>query len=298
MSKLGRAGYARPMSFSASFSRPTWLGLGAIALWSSLAVLTTATAGIPPFQVTAITFGIGGLAGLAIIALRGQLSALRQPPAAWALGIYGLFLYHAAYFSALKLAPPEEASMINYLWPLLIVVFSALLPGEKLTLRHFIGALLGLAGVAVMAAGRGSLSFSPANATGYGLAFASAVIWASYSVLSRRMAGVPTEAVAGFCLATAALAAIAHGLFESWVTPATPAAWAALILLGLGPVGAAFFLWDAGMKHGDIRFLGVASYATPIISTLLLVLAGAAAATTALGIACLLIVSGALITRR
>lgn len=286
------------MSFSASFSRPTLLGLGAILLWGNLALLTTATAGIPPFQVTAMTFAIGGLAGLVIVAGRGQLSLLCQPPQAWALGIYGLFVYHAAYFSALKLAPPEEASMLNYLWPLLIVLFSALLPGEKLTMRHIGGALLGLAGVAVLALGRGSLDFSSSYLAGYALAFASAIIWSSYSVLSRRQSDVPTEAVAGFCLATAALAAIAHFLFETTVCPADAKAWGAILLLGLGPVGAAFFLWDAGMKRGDIRFLGVASYATPIISTLALVLAGAAKPTPALGLACLLIVGGALLTRR
>lgn len=286
------------MSFSAPFSRPTLLGLGAILLWGNLALLTTATAGIPPFQVTAMTFAVGGLAGLAIVAGRGQLALLRQPLKAWALGIYGLFVYHAAYFSALKLAPPEEASMLNYLWPLLIVLFSALLPGEKLTMRHVGGALLGLAGVAVLALGRGSLDFSGSYLAGYALAFASAIIWSSYSVLSRRQSGVPTEAVAGFCLATAVLAAIAHFLFETTVCPADAKAWGAILLLGLGPVGAAFFLWDAGMKRGDIRFLGVASYATPIISTLALVLAGAAKPTPALGLACLLIVSGALLTRR
>ncbi|MCA0423624.1 MAG: EamA family transporter [Proteobacteria bacterium] len=286
------------MSFSASFSRPTLLGLGAILLWGLLAVLTTATEGIPPFQVTAMTFAIGGLAGLAIVATRGQLALLQQPPQAWALGIYGLFVYHAAYFSALKLAPPEEASMLNYLWPLLIVVFSAFLPGEKLAMRHIGGALLGLAGVAVLALGRGSLDFSSSYLAGYALALASAIIWSSYSVLSRRQSNVPTEAVAGFCLATAALAGIAHLLFETTVMPASLKAWGAIVLLGLGPVGAAFFLWDVGMKRGDIRFLGVASYATPIISTVALVLAGAAKPTPALGLACLLIVGGALVTRR
>lgn len=288
------------MSFEASsvHRRATLLGLAAILLWGLLAVLTAATQGIPPFQLTAMTFAVGGAAGLAIVGARGGLALLRQPPKAWALGLYGLFGYHAVYFAALKLAPPAEASIIAYLWPLLIVLFSAMLPGEKLTPRHLLGAALGLAGIAALAIGRGVTGFSAAAIPGYLCALASAVIWSSYSVLSRAMADVPTEAVAGYCLATALLAAICHLAFETTVMPAGVWGWATIVLLGLGPVGAAFFFWDYGVKKGDIRFLGVASYASPLISTVALVVAGFAEATLALAAACALITAGALIARR
>lgn len=288
------------MSFSAPVlneTRATLLGLGAVLLWSLLALLTAATAGIPPFQVTAITFAIGGLAGLGFVAARGRITDLAQPPIAWALGLFGLFLYHAVYFFALKRAPPAEASLIAYLWPLLIVLMSAALPGNRLTARHLLGAALGLAGVVVLTFGKGALAFSLDHALGYALAFLCAFIWSSYSVLSRRMAGVPTEAVAGFCLATAVLAGLCHLAFETTVQP-DRTGWLALIGLGLGPVGIAFFLWDIGMKRGDIRFLGVASYATPLLSTLILVLAGKAAPSLSLALACALIVAGAVIARR
>ena len=273
-------------------SRPTLLGLVAILLWGLLALFTTATAGIPPFQVTAITFAIGGGIGLAIVAWQGKLALLRQPPAAMALGIGGLFGYHALYFAALKLAPPAEASLVAYLWPLLIVIFSGLLPGEHLSPRHVLGALIGFAGVGVLAAGRGVAGFEASHLPGYLLAAGCAVVWAAYSVLSRRMASVPTEAVAGSCLITALLAGLCHLAFETTASP-DASGWLALIGLGLGPVGLAFFVWDIGMKRGDIRLLGVASYAAPVISTLALVLTGAAAASWALALACLLIVAGA-----
>lgn len=289
------------MSFEAPAAPPqraTLLGLGAILLWGLLALLTATTAGIPPFQLTAMTFAVGGLAGLGVVATQGTLSLLAQPPKAWALGLYGLFCYHAVYFAALKHAPPAEASLIAYLWPLLMVLMSAMLPGERLTLRQCAGAVFGLGGVAVLALGKGGVGFDLNHAAGYGLALVAAVIWSSYSVLSRRMSAVPTEAVVGFCLATAVLATICHFALESTVWPATSATWFAIGLLGLGPVGAAFFLWDIGMKQGDIRFLGVASYAAPVISTAALVLAGQAPATLTLGLACLMIVAGALIARR
>ncbi|HRJ68989.1 MAG TPA: EamA family transporter [Beijerinckiaceae bacterium] len=278
--------------------RATLIGLAAIALWGLLAVMTAATAGIPPFQLTAMTFAVGGAVRLAFVAARGQLALLRQPPKAWALGLYGLFGYHAVYFAALKLAPPAEASVVAYLWPLLIVLFSALLPGERLQARHLFGAALGFAGVGALAVSRGVTGFSGDALPGYLLALASAVIWGSYSVLSRLQRDVPTEAVAGYCIGAAALAALCHAAFETTIIPANAWMWAMVILLGLGPVGAAFFFWDHGVKRGDIRFLGVASYATPLISTATLILAGFAEASWGLAIACGLIVGGAFIARQ
>jgi drug/metabolite transporter (DMT)-like permease len=114
-------------------------------------------------------------------------------------------------------------------------------------------------------------------------------------VLSRRFSAVPTDAVAGFCLATAALSLLCHLVFETTVWPETAAQWLAVLGLGLGPVGAAFYLWDIGVKRGDIRLLGVASYAAPVLSTAILVLAGYAEPTGALALACLLIAGGALV---
>jgi len=276
----------------------TLIGLGAVMLWGLLALFTTATAGVPPFQVTASAFLVGGVLAMLIVALRGRLRLLRQPPGAYLLGVGGLFGYHALYFAALKLAPAAEANLVNYLWPLLIVLFAAFLPGERLAARHIVGALIGFAGVAVLAFGKGGLGFAPAAAAGYGLAALAAFVWAGYSVLSRRFSHVPTDAVAGFCLLAALLALICHLLFETTVWPLSATQLLALAGLGIGPTGAAFFLWDIGMKRGDIRLLGVASYAVPVLSTLVLVLAGAASASAALGLACALIVTGAVIAAR
>jgi drug/metabolite transporter (DMT)-like permease len=204
-----------------------------------------------------------------------------------------LFGYHAFYFSALKLAPPAEAGLIAYLWPLFIVLFSAFMPGEKLRPAHIGGALMGLAGtVVLLSAKAGGFSFSGQYLAGYLAAGVCAIVWSGYSVAARWFAGVPTEVVAGFCLVTAALSAICHVLFEASVWP-VGAQWVAVIALGVGPVGIAFYTWDIGMKRGDIRLLGVASYAAPVLSTLLLVLGGFAEANGPLFIACLLIVGGA-----
>lgn len=274
----------------------TAIGLIAILLWSLLALFTAATGKIPPFQLNAVTFLIGGLLGMVSWIIRPQgMKALRQKPVVWALGIGGLFGYHALYFAALRLAPPAEAGLINYLWPLLIVLFSSLLPGEHLRRAHIAGALLGFAGMIVLIAGRGAFDARAEFLPGYACSFVAAFVWAGYSVLSRRFGQVPTDAVAGFCLLTSLLSWICHLAFETTVWPETATQWLAVLALGLGPVGAAFYVWDVGMKRGDIRLLGVASYATPVLSTLVLVFAGYAEPTLTLALSCGLIVAGALV---
>src|ERR1051325_9146429 len=107
----------------------TLTGCGALALWSLLALFTAASGAVPPFQLAAMTFAIGGALGATSWVLRpGAVRALRQPLRVWALGVGALFGYHALYFAALRLAPPAEAALINSLWPLLSVLLSALVP--------------------------------------------------------------------------------------------------------------------------------------------------------------------------
>jgi drug/metabolite transporter (DMT)-like permease len=280
----------------------TLIGLTAILMWSLLAVLTLATGRIPAFQLAAMTFAIGALTAIASwIARPGAIRALRQPPIAWIVGVGGLFGYHALYFFALRVAPPAEAGLLNYLWPLLIVLFSSLLPGERLKPHHIVGALLGLAGTVLLLSGSMDTRFEigqVAQMIGLAAAFVAAFVWAAYSVISRRFKAVPTDAVAGFCMATALLAAVNHLAVEVTVWPETATQWLAIIALGIGPVGAAFYAWDIGMKRGDIRVLGAASYATPLLSTAFLILAGYAKPTAAIAIAAVLIAGGGLIAAK
>ncbi len=276
----------------------TLIGLTAIIMWSLLSVLTVATGRIPAFQLAAMTFAIGGLVGLLTwIGRREAAKSLRQPLIVWAVGVGGLFGYHALYFLALCFAPPAEAGLLNYLWPLLIVLFSSFLPGERLAVHHVIGAVLGLVGTVLLFAGNTS-GFAPGAVPGLVAAFIAAFVWATYSVLSRRLKAVPTDAVAGFCLATSALAALMHLALETTVWPESTLQWLAVLGLGIGPVGAAFYAWDIGMKRGDIRVLGAASYATPLLSTAFLIAAGFAKASTNIAIAAILIAGGGLIAAK
>jgi drug/metabolite transporter (DMT)-like permease len=274
----------------------TALGFGAILLWSTLATLTALKGpAVPPFQTTAITFAIGGALLLAIAGARRRWQALAPSPAAFALALYGLFAYHALYFAALRLAPPAEAGLISSLWALLTVLMSGLLPGHRLRARHVLAGLIGLAAAALLVGDAGGSAGGSARLLGLTLALACAFVWASYSVMSRLVAAMPSESLALPCLVTAALALGCNVLLEGWTAPPDANSWLALVLLGLGPVGAAFLLWDMGMKHGHIATLGVLAYASPIISTLLLVLLGLAKPTLSLAAACLMMVAAAVI---
>ena len=277
----------------------TAAGFAAIVLWASLALLTTATGGIPPFQLLALGFGIAGVAGLAWTLRPGGpgRAALRQPPAAAALTIGALFGYHALYFIALKRAPVVEASLLNYLWPLLIVVFAALIGGARVAPAQWLGTALGLVAAVLVVTRGGRPDLQPAHVAGYGAALAAAVVWALFSVLNRRFAAVPSAAIYVACAVTAGLGALAHAVFETWVAP-TAWQWAVIAALGLGPTGIAFWLWDIGTKRGDIAVLGTLSYAAPLLSTALLLLAGRAVPHWTQAMAVALLLAGAWLSVR
>ncbi|MCX8509125.1 MAG: EamA family transporter, partial [Rhodobacteraceae bacterium] len=245
--------------------KATATGSMAILLWSLLALFTVGSSPVPPFLLNALTFSIGGLVGLAWILLSGTLGQLGLVPRrVYLWGAFGLFGYHFLYFSALRLAPPAEAGLICYLWPLLIVVFSGFLPGERLSALHIFGTALSFGGSALLIVGQLG-SGAHGAFLGYGLALLAAVTWALYSVLSRPLGQVPTAAVVVYCLLTALLSGLCHLALEETVWPIGATGWASVLALGLGPVGLAFYVWDVGVKKGDIQLLGTLSYAAPLL---------------------------------
>ncbi|WP_372885723.1 DMT family transporter [Shimia sp.] len=279
-------------------TRATAIGFLAVLLWALLALFTVGSAPTPPLLLNTICFAIGGTIGLIWTARTGGFARLRRVDwKVYAFGTCGLFGYHALYFSALRLAPAAEAGLIAYLWPLLIVLLSGLLPGERLRRGHLAGALCGFLGAALIIRGGGN-GFDTEALPGYLLALACALTWSGYSVGSRRLGAVPTETVAVFCIASALLSGALHLMLEPTVWPAGALGWGSALALGLGPVGLAFYVWDIGVKQGDIQLLGTASYAAPLLSTLVLVGFGVAEPSWMLAAATLLITGGATLAAR
>lgn len=243
--------------------------LGAIFLWGGLAALALRLADVPPFLLTGMALAVGSLVG-------GRALLRRPPPpAALALGVYGLFGFHFFLFLALRHAPPVEANLVNYLWPLLIVVLApAMVPGVRASARHAVAAVIGFAGAALLISAGGEVGGGPA--IGYVFAAVSALVWSTYSLLTRRFSAFPTGYVSWFCLVSGVASLACHFAFEPRYVP-QGGQWLLLAVLGLGPMGAAFFLWDVAMKRGDPRAIGNLAYLTPLLSTLGLVLFGGAA---------------------
>ncbi len=288
------------MKAGSSATAATLIGLLAIPVWSLLPALTVFAGNVPPLELVALTFTIGALSGLLMIGFRSKArESLRRVGLYPVLvGIAALFGYHFSYFLALQNAPAVEASLVNYLWPVLIVVFSAALPSGartgRLTLWHLGGVSTAFAGAALAIGADGT--FSPGgHAFGYGMALSAAMIWSSYSVVTRLFRSVPSTAVALYCLGTAALAWIAHASMESFIWPQTSVQTIAIAALGVGPLGSAFYAWDYGCKHGDLRALGVCAYFAPVLSTALLTATGISPAKTQLLLAAVLITTGALL---
>jgi drug/metabolite transporter (DMT)-like permease len=264
--------------------------LGAIFLWGLLAALAVRLATVPPFLLTGIALLIGSLVG------GRSLLSRPPPPAALALGVYGLFGFHFFLFLALRHAPAVEANLVNYLWPLLIVLLAPLLvPGVRWSARHALAALLGFGGAALLI-GSGARGLGQGEVLGYAFALASALIWSTYSLMTRRFSRFPTGHVAWFCLVSGAASLACHFAFEPAYVPES-ASWPWLLALGLGPMGAAFFLWDRALKQGDPRALGNLAYLTPLLSTLALVLTGAGTLAPTAVLAMALILAGAFLGR-
>jgi drug/metabolite transporter (DMT)-like permease len=265
---------------------PTVLALGAVALWTSVAALAVSLKQVPPFLLVGAPMLMTGLATLP------TWRSWRVPPTTLLVGVYGLFGFHLLLFTALRLAPPVEANLINYLWPLLIVLLAPLfLPAERLTPRHVVGALLGFAGAAlVITGGRWTLSIT--HWPGYLLALGAAIVWSTYSLLTKRVRPFSTAAVGLFCLVSGALAIGCHFALEPRYA-LSASEWGRIVGLSLGPLGLAYFLWDAALKRGDARAIGALSYLTPLGSTLVLVASGQGVMSPIVMFAAVLIVGGA-----
>jgi drug/metabolite transporter (DMT)-like permease len=270
--------------------------LGAIFLWASLASLATLLSNIPPFLLTGIGLIIGAL--VSIPSLRSGLTPWKIPLKTLLIGVYGLFGYHFMLFLALQTAPAVEANLVNYLWPLLIVLLSPIFTKSlSLNFRYVLAAFSGFAGaVLAITSGGSGFGFSSIE-VGYFFALAAAVIWATYSLATTKVPRFPTPAIGLFALVSGVLAIGAHFLFEPAASIST-GDWLLLLVLGVGPLGGAFYLWDAALKIGDPRRIGLLAFLTPLLSTALLVVVSGNSLSWQLLVATGLIVGGALLGPR
>lgn len=274
---------------------PTLYGVTSILMWGMLASTSVITKHIPPFQLLALCLLIA--ASLLFVKRAIKKEALLKPPqlsvVQWLVGIAGIFGFHLCYFMAIRFAPPVEVSLIGYLWPLLLGIFVAHRSARKYAL---LGGIIGFGGCSYMLLAQSQLQISGDHTLGFCLAGLCALIWSTYSwYLSTSTSD--GEEIGWICAASAILSFLCHLAFESHSSPFTTSTWIAVLFLGLGPVGGAFYLWDIGMKHGNKTLLSSLSFATPIISTIALAMLGLGQLSPAVIVATLLVTAGAVITQ-
>lgn len=277
----------------------TFYGINAILMWGILALLGSLTIEIPAFQLLFICFLISALIMFGRRFLRKEplFSLPKLKLSQWLIGTSGLFGFHFFYFMALKQAPVLEVSLIVYLWPLLLAVMVA---SREQRFQAIIGGVVGFLGIVVIMTSRGELNLSLDSTAGYLLALLCALIWSSYSAYLAKSPG-DVDDIGWISLAVASLSLVAHLTLESDCSLSvdywqfSSSAWLGAILLGLGPVGGAFYLWDLGLKKGNQSLLASLSFCAPLISSISLILVGQEAASMALLIAVALIMFGGLI---
>jgi drug/metabolite transporter (DMT)-like permease len=266
----------------------------AIGLWGSLASLSTLSSVLPPLLQTGIGLTIG--AALAIpLYIANPRRQTRLQVRLIPLGVFGLFGYHSLLFLALASAPSVYANLVNYLWPVLIVLLAPLfLANSKVTGKMLLSVIMGFSGaaIAIVSGSQIVTSFS----VGYIFAFLAAIVWAIYSLVSKRVGGFNAKTIGVFAFISGLLALLGHFLFEAPVA-LNDINWILLIALGIGPLGAAFYLWDYALSHGDPQQVGLLSFLTPLLSTALLLIVLGQPLSTWLALAAGLIVGGAFLGR-
>ncbi|MEJ6394576.1 EamA family transporter [Gymnodinialimonas sp. 2305UL16-5] len=272
-------------------TRNTGLGIIAILMWSSLGALGFVSAALDPVSLLAWSFLAAGLVSGGIALVRGD----RFEFSVFEFGLTCALMagYHVAFLEAFKHGPAVPVSILNYLWPMFFVLLGHLFFGFFASKGALIGTMLGFGAAVLLTTSSSETQQSFEQPwLGYSLALFGAVLWALYSNLRRRSAFGGTASTAWICLGAAvicfaaAFVTDANSLLINWGD-----VWIVAVF-ALGPAGGAFFLWDYGIRHGDASFPAVAAYATPILSTLLMVSLGIGSANWTIGLAATLVTAG------
>ena len=272
----------------------TTFGVLAIFLWGALALLGNLTKSIPAFQLLFMCFAVSFL--LLFIKRVLTKQPLFTPPSLsktqTIIGIIGLFGFHFCYFMALKYAPLIEVSLIVYLWPLLLGVFIA---NSCSRINAIIGGFVGFIGIVLLVTDGSGINISSQNSFGYLFAASCALLWSSYSFLMTRFDN-HVDDIGWLSLYVALLALLAHLYFEPTQLNFSSAESIGVILLGMGPVGGAFYLWDSALKRGNKSLLASLSFLTPLLSTVMLVFAEQISFSWSVVVALVFVLAGAAIS--
>lgn len=223
-----------------------------------------------PFALVLVRYGLASLVCVPILLLlRTARPAARDLRAFALLGFIGLTLTHSLQFAGTALSTAHAGSLITSSSPVFMVLFAALLLGERITLRTVVSLVLAGAGVVVVI-GPGDAGAGPKAVVGDLLLVAAGITWALYSVLVRRF----STRVSSFTLTTyisvfGALFALPLGVPDLLRTRSLDGtAWLAILYLGFISTILAYYLWNRGLQLVEAGTGSVFFFAQPLTGTL------------------------------
>lgn len=255
-------------------NKSRFFALFTVLTWATnSALVKTLLTDIPDMQALCISSFLA-FAFLLIVNLKtGVLRemkkySLRQYGYMAVLGFTGMFLYSALYYFGLMQMSAQEACIVNYLWPMMLVLFSCLLLKEKLTMMKIVSMVCSFIGIVILSSG------SPASADGNRAAgilccMLAAAFYGLFSVLNKKADYDQSLSMMVFWLTTA-LCALAAGLAgESWV-PLGGVQWLGMLWLGAVINGAAYLTWALALKEADnTASVANLAYLTPFLSVVI-----------------------------
>lgn len=275
----------------------TGVGCIAILLWSVGALITTTFKNLPSYEIISITLGSASLTLFATIAWQGKWDVFEKaelfPILLATCAITGLQYF---YNEAFKYAPALDADLINYLWPIHLLLLSTILPNERLRMNQLLGAILAFLGIMVLLITTTAHSLPGANYV-YGCfaALLDGLLWASYMIITRYFKRNPYEMTAVYFGLGALFTLTLHFKYETYVAP-TYTQSAGLLTMGVFVIGSAYTLWTYGIKYGNYKLMSVIAYLTPILSVGFLALFRKATLSSSMMLACLLVTLGGTLT--
>lgn len=270
----------------------TMVGFFAVLSWSIAAPIIVYASDVNSYLFIVVEEFTGFLIFLAYWLHRriNPMALIRQAPV-WYVpaGVFGISLHGVLWVVALQNAPPLEATLIIYTWPLMVVVFTALALRRPLRWVHGLGALLGLAGIVVLLSGGGAVFGGLVLVPGHFYAVGCALAWSLFSAASARYEGIDSSITGIILLCGSALC------LPLWIFSGAPgASWQSLAVVAVSAVATSlgYGLWSYGMQHGNAQLIGIASFMTPVLASLYLVILGQAAFSLSILLALILVMLG------
>ncbi|MBQ9936120.1 MAG: DMT family transporter [Lachnospiraceae bacterium] len=242
-----------------------------VFMWSTLAaVVKLLLSDIPNLQALAISSYISSGFLLIVNVFTGKIKVMKSLKIKdigiiSGLGFIGLFVYSALYYYGLSQLTSQEACIVNYLWPIMLVIFSCIILKEKLTAMKAVAMICSFVGIVVLSMGSGDNS--EGNVTlGIFSCIIAAACYGLFSVLNKKFNYDQSISMMIFWLVAAVCSTVLGIVTEDWVS-LDGRQWLGMLWLGIVVDAIAYLLWAIALNGtGNTAKIANIAYLTPFLS--------------------------------